>query len=139
MEYPKGIEVIGSAIIENEKGEILLAKSPKWSNKWTMPGGHINPGETVFDATVREAHEETGLKLKALKIIGFGELIGSKDFHRGAHFIYFDVYCRLESNNLKLDNFELTQYKWVKPENALKLDLAETYDKTIKEFIKYKC
>ena len=136
--FPKGVEVVGSAIIENEKGEILLFRSPKWSNKWTMPGGHIEPGEKIEDALLREAEEETGLKLKPIKIIAFGELIGSKDFHRPAHFIYFDLLCKIGGGEIKLDNQELIEYRWVKPDEALKIDLAESYDQTINDYLKYK-
>ena len=138
MKFPRGVEIVGSAIIENDKGEILLVKSPKWSNKWTMPGGHIEPGERISDALEREAEEETGLKLKPVGIIAFGELIGSKDFHRPAHFIYFDLLCKLASHDVKLDNVELKEYKWVKPKEALETDLAESYDITIKDYIRYK-
>ncbi|MEK7142770.1 MAG: NUDIX domain-containing protein [Patescibacteria group bacterium] len=138
MKFPKGVEVVGSAIIENNKGEILLVRSPKWSNKWTMPGGHIEPDETISKALEREAEEETGLKLKPIKIIAFGELINSKDFHRPAHFIYFDLLCKAKTENVKIDNKEVKDFKWVKPENALKMDLAESYDKTIKDYIEYK-
>jgi len=138
MKFPKGVEVVGSAIIENGKGEILLVRSPKWSNKWTMPGGHIEPGEKISEGLEREAEEETSLKLKAIKIIAFGELIGSKDFHRPAHFIYFDLLCRVEGGEIKLDNHELKEYRWAKPEKALKMDLAESYDQTVKDYLKYK-
>ena len=41
QKFPKGVEIVGSAIIENDQGEILLVRAPKWHNKWTMPGGHI--------------------------------------------------------------------------------------------------
>lgn len=138
MTFPRGVEVVGSAIIENNNGEILLVKSPKWSNKWIMPGGHIEPGEHISRALEREAEEETGLKLKSVEIISFGELIGSKYFHRPAHFIYFDLLCKLESNNIKLDNNELIEYKWVKANDALKMNLAESYDTTIKDYINKK-
>ncbi len=36
-EFPKGVEIVGSAIIENPDGTILLVKAPKWRNKWAMP------------------------------------------------------------------------------------------------------
>ncbi len=136
--FPRGVEIVGSAIIENKKGEILLVKSPKWSNKWTMPGGHIEPGERIEDALLREAEEEVGLKLKSEGIVALGELIGSKDFHRPAHFIYFDILCKTDSTNLKLDNKELFEYAWVKPEKALTMDLAESYGQTIKDYLKFK-
>ena len=136
--FPKGVEVVGSAIIENPQGKILLTCSPKWNNKWTMPGGHIDPGETIEEALLREAEEEVGLKLKSEGVIAWGELIDSKDFYRPTHFIYFDIYCKTKSTDVKLDNDELTEYVWVTPEEALKMDLAESYEKTIKDFIEYK-
>lgn len=134
----KGIEVVCSAIIENSRGKILLVQSPKWSNKWILPGGHIEPGETIKAAIEREAEEEIGLKLKAGAIISYGELINSKDFHRSAHFIYFDLLCKPRTTKVKIDNQEITGYLWVKPEKALEMDLAESYPETIQNYIKYK-
>lgn len=136
--FLRGVEIVGSAIIENPEGKILLVKSPKWHNKWTMPGGHIEPGETISEALLREAKEEMGLPLKSQGVIAYGELIGSKDFVRPAHFIYFDILCKTESKDVKLDNKELTDYKWVTPQEALKMDLAESYDKTIQDYMKFR-
>ncbi len=136
--FPKGVEIVGSAIIENSKGEILLVKSPNWHNKWTMPGGHIEPGETINEAVIREAKEEVGLSLKSEGVITYGELIGSKDFYRPAHFIYFDILCKTNTFDVKLDNKELTEYKWATPQEALKMDLAESYDQTIKDYMKFR-
>lgn len=136
--FPKSIEVVGSAIIEDNNGKILLVKSPKWSNKWLMPGGHIDQGESIKQGILREIEEETGLSLKSDGIIAHGELIDSKDFHRPAHFIYFDIVCKSESNEVKLDNQELIEYAWVNPEQALEMDLAESYEKTVRDYIEYK-
>ena len=136
--FPRGVEVVGSVIIEDGEGKILLIKSPKWHNKWVMPGGHIEPGEKIAESQIRETEEETGLKLKFVSIIAYGELVDSKDFHRPAHFIYFDVLCKTDNKEIKLDGRELTEYKWVEPKEALKMDLGESYDKTIEEYLKYK-
>ncbi|HUW21787.1 MAG TPA: NUDIX domain-containing protein [Candidatus Bathyarchaeia archaeon] len=136
--FPRSVEVVGSAIIENEEGQILLTQSPKWSNKWTMPGGHIDPGEKVSEGITREVEEEVGLKVKFIDVIVWGELIDSKDFHRPAHFIYFDVYYRLAGEKVKLDGVEIKAYKWLTPKEALSLNLAESYSDTIQKFIEYK-
>lgn len=132
--FPKGVEVVCSAIIEHE-GKILLVKSPKWNNKWLMPGGHIEPGENINTAVMRETKEEVNLSIKPEKIITSGELIDSKDFIRPAHFIYFDVLCKTESTQVDLDGEELIEYKWVTPKEALGMDLAESYDRTIKDYV----
>ena len=122
--FERGVEPIVGTIIKNKKGEILLAKSPKWHNKWVIPGGHIEPGETIEEAGLREGKEEVGLDLKYLGVVGSGEMINNKDFHRPAHFIYFDVLCEVDGQEVKIDNDELKEYKWVTPQVALKMDLA---------------
>jgi nucleoside triphosphatase len=133
------IEIVGAGVVENSEGKILLAKSPKWHDKWTMPGGHIDPGETIEGAMVREIKEEVGLNVKSQGIVSFGELINSKDFYRPAHFIYFDVLCKtIDEAEVKMDNDEIIGYKWVTPEEGLAMDLGETYDKTILDYIKFK-
>jgi nucleoside triphosphatase len=133
------IEIVGSGVVENSEGKILLAQSPKWHDKWTMPGGHIEFGETIEGAMIREIKEEVGLSVESQGIISFGELINSKDFYRPAHFVYFDVLCKvMENSEVKIDNDEIIGYKWVSPEEALTMDLGETYDKTILDYIKFK-
>ena len=103
-----------------------------------MPGGHIEPGEKINEALLREAKEEVGLSLKSEGVFAFGELINSKDFIRPGHFIYFDIFCKTNDSNVKIDNKELNGYKWVMPQEALEMDLAESYDKTIRDYMEFR-
>lgn len=135
--FPRGIEAVTGAIVRKKNGEILFARSPKWSNKWTLPGGHIEPGETIIEAAWREAKEETGLTLQPKEIIHFGEMINPKDFHRPAHFVYFDVVFDVVDEKVTLDNTELSEYLWIKPEQALELDLAESYPAVLEKYLSY--
>lgn len=135
--YPRGIELVTSAIIRRRYDDkILLSRSPKWSNKWTLPGGHIEPGETFFESLEREVTEETGISAKALKIISCGELIGSKDFHRLAHFVYVDILAETDDSEATLDQNELTESGWFTVEEALNLELAESFQETLETYRK---
>lgn len=136
--FSRGVEIVCSALIENNKGAILLGKSPKWNNKWVFPGGHIEPGEKIKEAVVREAKEEVGIDVEPQDWFNSGELINSKDFYRPAHFLYFDIWCKTIGENIKIDNREISEYIWVDPQKALDMDLAESYDKVIKEYIIFK-
>ena len=55
------IHVTGSAIVVGRRGVLLLRH--KRLGLWLQPGGHIDPGESPWQAAVREAHEETGLEV----------------------------------------------------------------------------
>ena len=57
------------AIIHNECGEVLLMQRQD-DNKWDPPGGHIDPNETPAQAAERETYEESGLVVKARRIVG---------------------------------------------------------------------
>lgn len=135
--FERGIEVIVGVIIKSLNGELFLGKSPKWHGKWVIPGGHIEPGETIEEAGMREGKEETGLDLKSLGIIYYGEMIDSKEFGRPAHFIYFDVLFETENDLAKIDNLEIVEYKWVSPEKALKMDLAIPTKEAVNEYLKF--
>jgi len=56
-------------IIIRYKGGILLIKRKHepFKGKWAIPGGHLDEGESLEQAAVREAKEETGLDVKFLE------------------------------------------------------------------------
>jgi 8-oxo-dGTP pyrophosphatase MutT (NUDIX family) len=55
------VHVTGSAIVVGPRGVVLLRH--KRLGFWLQPGGHIDPGESPWEAALREATEETGLKV----------------------------------------------------------------------------
>jgi ADP-ribose pyrophosphatase YjhB (NUDIX family) len=61
-----------AAIIENEKGEIMLVERKVDPKKgfWDWPGGFINPGESLEDSLKREIKEELNVDIKILGIVG---------------------------------------------------------------------
>jgi 8-oxo-dGTP pyrophosphatase MutT (NUDIX family) len=61
------IIMVGSGvIIENAQGEILLQRRSDTHN-WGLPGGSMEPGESLEETAKREVKEETGLIIEKLK------------------------------------------------------------------------
>jgi len=52
-------------IIDPYTKKILLVKHKK-NRKWTQPGGHMEENETPEETALREAYEETGLRVRLL-------------------------------------------------------------------------
>ena len=59
-------------IIEYPDQRIVLIKRGKepYKGQWALPGGGIEPGETIEDAALREAKEETGLTVELTERLG---------------------------------------------------------------------
>lgn len=49
--------------LSNEEGKILLVKSWFGHQRWSLPGGGVEKGETLRQAARRELEEETGIIL----------------------------------------------------------------------------
>ena len=59
---------VNGAILENEKGEILLVKRKANPSigKWDLPGGFVDLNESVENSTIRELYEELGVTIHDL-------------------------------------------------------------------------
>ena len=107
-------------ICENEKKEILLLKEYRvglGKFSWGIPGGMIDKGETPKKAAVREIKEETGLKIKNLKLL----LKYTRDgnYYSGKEYLYI---AKVSKQKIKLSENNIS--KW-----ANKKQLVEMIEK----------
>ncbi len=69
MAYPTQILPAVAAAIFNDKGQVLLQKR-KDVNKWCIISGHVEFGETIEEAILREIKEETDTTARIIRFIG---------------------------------------------------------------------
>jgi 8-oxo-dGTP pyrophosphatase MutT (NUDIX family) len=67
--FPQNITPGASAFVLNDEGKLLLQKRSD-NGHWCMPGGRMDPGESIAQTCVREVWEETGLHVKIIRLIG---------------------------------------------------------------------
>jgi len=110
-------------LIFNRRGEVLMLRTHKWSNKWGIPGGKIKWGETSAAALRREILEETNLKVTDIRFVLVQDCIHSKEFYRDAHFVLLNYTCRATGRTEVKLNHEAQEFAWVTPTAAKKLKL----------------
>ncbi len=60
---------LGTNLAVVDSGRILLIRHSSYG-AWCLPGGTVESGESVAEAAVREAREETGLEVELTRLIG---------------------------------------------------------------------
>ena len=68
MASPRNPAPTVDTIIELESGGIVLIRRKNPPPGWALPGGFVDYGESVEDAAVREALEETSLKVQLVEL-----------------------------------------------------------------------
>lgn len=76
----------------NDIMEVLLVKRkyPPFPGYWSIPGGHVEAGETIFEAAMRELYEETRIEAKPIGIVDVHELILRENGLK-RHYVIVDV------------------------------------------------
>ncbi|KAM5129906.1 nucleoside diphosphate-linked moiety X motif 17 [Mantella aurantiaca] len=77
----RGVDVGVTILLQTANKKVLLTRRSKtlslFPNVWVPPGGHMEPGEQLLDAGLRELEEETGLNLRSetppMRILGLWE------------------------------------------------------------------
>ena len=100
-----------AAMVSNEKGEILLVKSP-WRG-WEYPGGLIEPGETFQEALHREIREESGVEVEITGFVGICKNVEK-------NIVNIDFTARYTGGQLQTSE-ESTDVRWATPEQAMQM------------------
>lgn len=69
QKMPDAVRAGANAAIFNERGQLVMQKRSD-NGFWCMPGGNMDPGESIEECAVREALEETGLVVRVKRLIG---------------------------------------------------------------------
>lgn len=136
------LEVVVGGVVVHSDGDILLARSPKWEDKYVIFGGHVHSGERLDDAMRREIKEEVGIEVAHVERLNFDEFVNDDGFERQAHMIFINYACFYGGgkDSVELNDEYSGEYIWVSPQKALEMrdDLGGGTEYVIREYLKVK-
>lgn len=122
--FVPGSVVATGAVIEyrgsrSHEPEILMVRTHKWHNRFSMVGGKVRRGERLTEALRREVKEETGLDASIGEhICTFDQIQHSGYYDSGIQHVFVDNVVRVDRKNVVL-NEEAQEYVWLPPRQAL--------------------
>ena len=116
---------LGASACVWRDGKVLLierAKPPL--GMWSLPGGHVEPGETVIAAAQRELMEETGLSAELQHLVGVFDVI--RRDASGALLVHYAVACftGFAADGDAIASGDAAAVRWLHPEELAEFSLV---------------
>lgn len=124
-EYPP-VPLVGVGALVVGDGRVLLIKRGNEPSKgqWSIPGGLVKVGESLRDAVVREALEETGLLVQPEFLVELLERIFRDDHGRiRYHYVLADFRCSVVDGSMRAGSDAL-EAAWFDRKELNGLELA---------------
>jgi len=93
------------AVILNDENKILQLKQTYTDKRWGLPGGAVEPGETINETIVRECKEEIGVDIQVVSLTGFY-------YHKKFNAQVGIFLCKINSEDDIVLSEEHSEYNW---------------------------
>jgi 8-oxo-dGTP diphosphatase len=112
-EYPdRPLVGVGAVIVKDNRVLLIRRGQAPLLGEWSLPGGVLECGETLREATIREAREETGLEVETGELLGVYErVIRSEDGRVRYHYVLIDFLCRAVAGALSVGS-DAADVRW---------------------------
>jgi ADP-ribose pyrophosphatase YjhB (NUDIX family) len=115
----------GAVVLDDDSVLLVRRGGEPLAGQWSLPGGRLELGESIQQAIVREAQEETGLAVEPLTFLGVYDLIDRDE--AGAiryHYVLVDWICTVAGGELKAGD-DATDVCWATRNDLTRYALAE--------------
>jgi ADP-ribose pyrophosphatase YjhB (NUDIX family) len=128
---------VRSAVFREDR--ILLVQEKMDNNRWTLPGGWADIGESASESAVREAWEESGYHIRTLKLMAAYDR--NKHPHPPFAFHAYKLFFLAEltdnERDIDPDNIEINGVDWFAEDALPELSVARVTPQQIARFFEH--
>ena len=132
-EYPdRPIVGVGAVIVQDGRALIVKRAHAPRKGEWSLPGGLVELGETLVDATKREIKEETGLEVEVGDVVEVFDRVHRLDERIQYHFVIVDYVCRPVGGELRAAD-DAEDARWVRADELASYGVNEFAARVIRK------
>ena len=126
-EHPdRPIVGVGGVVIHRQRALLIRRGCEPLKGEWSIPGGVVELGETLRQAAVREAKEETGLEVEAGEVLEVVDRIMRDPEHKVQyHYVLVDFLCRRISGEAR-SGADASELRWITPEELRSFPVSDS-------------
>lgn len=110
---------VGAVVVDHDRLLMVQRARAPGEGRWSVPGGKVDPGETLAEAVARELREETGLEGVCGALLGWGEHLEGDH-----HYLIFDYEVRLVGPDEPTAGDDAAEVAWVERRQVTTLPLV---------------
>lgn len=120
MTRTEKVELTTLCLVQSEDAYLLQDRVKEDWKGYTLPGGHIEKGESIVDAVVREIKEETGLTILTPRLCGVKQF----PIEDGRYIVFL---FRADQYEGELISSEEGTMHWIKKEDLSSVNLVNDF------------
>ena len=124
MKRTEEVELTVLCLVEKDNKFLLQNRVKNDWRGFAMPGGHIEAGESIVDAVVREMKEETGLTILNPKLCGVKQF----PIEHGRYIVFLFYATEFEGELISSDEGEV---HWIDKNEISNLDTVEDFEQML--------
>lgn len=126
MRKTENTELTVLCLLRDGERYLLQDRVKKDWQGYTLPGGHVEPGESFVDAVIREMKEETGLTIENPRLCGVKQFpLRDGDYETGRYIVFL---FETDQFSGELASSDEGQMHWVKKCELKSVNLVEDFD-----------
>lgn len=123
-EYPqRPVPAVHAAILKENRILLIKRLNEPSRGRWSLPGGRIELGETIYEAIKREVLEECSIEIEIEHVLDVGSNIVRDDEGRiRYHYVLIYVLARHTGGEVRAQS-DAGDFMWARAEEIPKLDM----------------